>query len=207
MSPVPWAAPSIIRGAQERLSCLLSPTWGRARLRQRPGTGSHVRSESAESPRAPASLPLPPPAPGHMEPLTRDGACRREAPSEAKAAKMNHSEEGHVSPARECENRRPGSLSDMKNKGERQGEVGAGQPDPAGLRVQGHKSKVPVTELGTARGRDGQGYSRRGAEQSPLPGTRDPQNSLGDPQSHGEGDEGIYNVPGRRFRDEQPPTA
>lgn len=127
-----------------------------------PARLSHVRSESAEPPRAPASLPPPPPAPGHMEPLTRDGACRREAPSEAKAAKMNHSEEGHVSPARECENRRPGSLSDMKNKGERQGEVGAGQPDPAGLRVQGHKSKVPVTELGTARGRDGQGTLQEG---------------------------------------------
>lgn len=35
---------------------------------------------------------------------------------------MNHSEEGHVSPARECEKKGQTNVSDIKNKGERQGE-------------------------------------------------------------------------------------
>lgn len=52
-----------------------------------PGTDSNAGCRGCPAPGAPGTLPPPPPAPRHMEPLTRDGACRREAPGKAKAAK------------------------------------------------------------------------------------------------------------------------
>lgn len=126
---------------------------------------------------------------------------------------MNHSEEGHVSPARECENRGQANVSDIKNKGERQGErgkrAGAGaasgasvgqgaQPDPPGLRFQGHESDVPVTELGTAMARDVRGTLWEGAGRGAQGGlSKAPRLAAGTPRAA----RGIPKAPGGGGRD------
>lgn len=76
------------------------------------------------SPSTIARLSSPPPAtstPCHMD---ASNAGRRLSPGSTiggESHKMNHSEEGHVSPAREGEKRGQANVSDIKNKGERQG--------------------------------------------------------------------------------------
>lgn len=91
------------------------------------------------------------------------------------------------------------NLSDIKNKGERQGERERRVQGWSlrGVCVQGHKSNVPVTEMGTAMARDVQGTLGGGAEQSPLPGTRGPPEQ---PQLGVKGSPGwVTNVPGMRL--------